>query len=307
MVLRHFISVRCLSRSATLLCMSLWLSACGSITSTRTVTVDSGQTWAVLPIENLSTTPMAGHTVATLLETQLRRRGVNRLEIYPEDKPETLAALLDGRARSLKAGNWALSGGFRYAVTGTVSEWHYKSGTDKEPAVGVNLKLIDVPTGDVLWQANAARTGWGYANLSRVGGRLVADMVDELRIRQQSINNTVATANTPSFPSFSASEPANRTNVVEEYSIDTTQAASGQGSLEISIPGLGAALDEPSNSAGDSIEVLEAVGSENTDQVLPSGRLRVPGATYSSTSIPSPEASTHPIGETFTPGKDPGN
>ena len=307
-----------ISRIAIASGLLLLISACSSVTSTRSVIVDSGQTWAILPIENISTTPMAGHTVATLIETQLRKRGVNVLEIYPEERPETLAALLDGRARTIKAASWARSSGFRYAVTGTVSEWHYKSGTDKEPAVGVNLKLVDVPTGDVLWQANSARTGWGYANLSRVGSRLVADMVDQLKIRRQSINNTVAysgqpsiqAANSPSVDSLSYTTP-----VIPEP--DSSYVAPSTGPVEISIPGLGAALPDDGitgsdiSETGESIEQPQSIGSTPPDIRLPSGRLLIPGAEYRNTGAPGvavgSEVETLLSDQPSNPGIAPGN
>ena len=142
----------------------LILSACKSLTSTPAVTVDSGQSWAMLPIENLSTTPLAGQKAAALVETRLRGRGVVNLQSYPEKQPASLAALLDGNFQAREASQWARTAGFRYAISGVVSEWHYKSGSDKEPAVGLTLKVIDLPTGQVLWQAAASRTGWGYSN-----------------------------------------------------------------------------------------------------------------------------------------------
>ncbi len=298
----------------------LLVSACSSITSTRTVTVDSGQSWAVLPIENLSTTPMAGHKVATLVETQLRKRGVNRLEIYPEERPETLAALLDGRARTVKAASWALNSGFRYAITGSVSEWHYKSGTDKEPAVGVNLKLVDVPTGAVLWQANAARTGWGYANLSRVGSRLVADMVGELRIRQQSIGNTVASNNALSIRAATETIINNTTyptsGVDESVSPFTTQDIPPQvvpqdtGPIEISIPGLGAALADEAVIPSDTVLNSGSLDTLQAEMPIPSGRLRIPGAdsALSETTVSTSEApaetqlSIEPLNTAITSG-----
>jgi len=163
------------------------LASCSSITSTPTVTADSGQRWALLPIENLSTTPLAGEKAATFLETRLRRRGVSTLQIYPDSEPATLAALLDGKARFRKANKWARDTGFRYAITGAVTEWHYKTGADKEPVVGLNLKLIDIPTGQVLWQATGSRIGLGFTNLSRTANKVVADLVAQMNIRRQSV------------------------------------------------------------------------------------------------------------------------
>ena len=42
----------------------------------------------------------------------------------------------------------------------------------------MNLKLVDVSSGDVLWQGNAARTGWGYANLPALADTVIADLLE---------------------------------------------------------------------------------------------------------------------------------
>jgi len=191
------------------------LAGCSSITSTSAVTADSGQRWALLPIENLSTTPLAGEKAATFLETQLRRRGVVTLQIYPDSEPATLAALLDGKARSRKASQWARDTGFRYAITGAVTEWHYKTGADKEPAVGLNLKLIDIPTGQVLWQATGSRIGLGFTNLSRTANKVVADLVGQMNIRRQSVPVAVVASTAGDDIAVEAAVDATADNTVD--------------------------------------------------------------------------------------------
>lgn len=181
---------RCVS--AMLLCAVGVLSGCKSITSTPGVVADSGQRWALLPIENLSVTPLAGERASNLIETQLRRRGVALLANYSDaatNVQQDLSTLLNSKAEIAKAQHWARSNGYRYAVTGSVNEWHYKTGTDKEPAVGLNLKVIDLPTGRVIWQATGSRTGWGYSNLARIGEKVTDDLVSEMSIKRQSVVN----------------------------------------------------------------------------------------------------------------------
>lgn len=192
--------IRCKNRSryrrcvsAMLFCALPILSGCKSITSTPSVVADSGQRWALLPIENLSVTPLAGERASNMIETQLRRRGVALLANYSDaaaNVQQDLSTLLNSKAEISKAQQWARSNGYRYAVTGSVNEWHYKTGTDKEPAVGLNLKVIDLPTGMVIWQATGSRTGWGYSNLARIGEKVTNDLVSEMSIKRQSVVNT---------------------------------------------------------------------------------------------------------------------
>jgi len=236
------------------------LSGCKSLTSTPAVTVDSGQLWAMLPIENLSTTPLAGQKAASLVETRLRGRGVVNLQTYHEPQPASLAALLDGGSQAREASQWARSAGFRYAVTGVVSEWHYKSGSDKEPAVGLTLKVTDLPTGQVLWQAAGSRTGWGYSNLSRIGDKVVADLIGRLKIRRQS-------------------DPA--VNVAQvTYPVSQTPASAAVAANKGLTPS--AATLKSKTSAKSSPYVSDELtgDSERVDPNVLSQRLKIPGAEY---------------------------
>jgi len=113
----------------------------------------------------------------------LRSRGIGDLALYQPKTASTLVALLDDGTQLDDAISWARTSGARYGLTGTVHEWHYKSGPDKEPAAGLSLKLIDFHTNDIVWQASGARTGWGYASLSSIGAKVVDGLLKEFRLR----------------------------------------------------------------------------------------------------------------------------
>ena len=164
----------------SLFCLSL--TACSTLTSTGPVSLERGGSWVILPVRNLSVTPQAGEMVQTLMETELRSRGVGDLVMYQPESNSTLVALLDDSDEIDDATNWGRESGARYGLTGTVHEWHYKSGPDKEPAAGLSLKLIDFDTNRVVWQASGSRTGWGYANLSSVGAKLIDGLLEEFRL-----------------------------------------------------------------------------------------------------------------------------
>lgn len=168
-----------LSLNAALLCL---LIGCGSMTSTPTVVATANDQWVLLPLKNLSTTPLAGEKVLALAETQLRARGVTQISSFSPTDNLSLVSLLDNSEQQEKARNWSRESGARYALTGTVHEWHYKLGADREPAVGLSMKLIEVSTGNVLWQGSASRTGWGYSNLSGVGDKVVRELLQKVRI-----------------------------------------------------------------------------------------------------------------------------
>ncbi len=159
------------------------VSACSSMSSTPRVSANSADRWAVLPINNLSVTAQADAQAQTLVETHLRARGVSSIDTYAPIRQVSLRDLLDPATEMNSAIEWAQRSGYRYGITGSVNEWHYKSGADKEPSVGMSLKLVDIYTRDVLWQGNASRTGWGYANLSAVADDVIRELLEEVQLR----------------------------------------------------------------------------------------------------------------------------
>jgi hypothetical protein len=68
-------------------------------------------------------------------------------------------------------------------MTGAVDEWRYKVGVDGEPAVGLVLQVIDLGTGNVVWTATGARSGWSREALSAVGQKLMRDLLGDLSLR----------------------------------------------------------------------------------------------------------------------------
>lgn len=157
-------------------------TGCSTLTSTPAVSADAAQGWALLPFNNLSDSPQADSQALIMLETQLRTRGVRQIAAYAPLQTVSLRTLLDPARQLTDAMDWATQSGYRYALTGTINEWNYRSGADKEPVVGMNMKLVDLSTGDVLWQANAARTGWGYASLPALADKVIADLLEGVHV-----------------------------------------------------------------------------------------------------------------------------
>lgn len=166
-----------------LIAISMLVGACGTMTTTGSVVVNGKSAWALLPMQNYSTTPRAETSLKSIVETRLRARGIARLVAVDSQSSLSLVGLLDQSAHGQTALVQAREQGFRYALTGSVHEWHYKSGPDREPVVGISLKVLDLETDQVVWQGSAARSGWGYGNLASVADRLVRDMLKEVRIQ----------------------------------------------------------------------------------------------------------------------------
>ncbi|MEJ2481123.1 MAG: hypothetical protein P8Y78_13365, partial [Acidihalobacter sp.] len=137
--------------------------------------------WVLLPIENYSQTPQAGSRAEAIARTLLARRGL-KMANYQQPKGNGGLPVLDEQRRYQQAYDWAKAQGFRYAVTGSVEEWHYKSGLDGEPAVGLSLRVIDVQSGATLWSASGAKTGWGYQSAAGTAIKLMNGLLGGLRL-----------------------------------------------------------------------------------------------------------------------------
>lgn len=169
--------------TSVLIVASILLTACETMTVSKPVAVSVGEKWALLPIQNLSKTPLAGNRAKSLVETHLRARGVRNLEIYTAAPDQSIMALLDDAGQLDTAKKWAKDNGYAYGITGSVEEWQYKNGLDNEPSVGLTLKFINLLSDEVMWVASASRTGWGYNNLSNVASKTIEEILAEVRFQ----------------------------------------------------------------------------------------------------------------------------
>lgn len=161
----------------------LLLSGCATVSRTSSPVLEKKVKWALLPMENNTETPQAGFRMEALTESILRIKGAQPLEKYPANL--TQGGLFEpADAKTVEAATaWAKQSGARYAVTGTVNEWRYKTGVDGEPAVGVTLKIIDLQNRQIIWDAAGARTGWGREAVSAVAQKLLEDLADGISLK----------------------------------------------------------------------------------------------------------------------------
>jgi TolB-like protein len=168
-----------------LLLLAIGTAGCTVMDRSRgnTVPLEAGARWVILPLANHTETPQAGLRAEVILESLLRQRGLQSLE-RPPTLPvnDLMGEAPEGKPRQ-DAQRWAAEQGIRYAITGAVDEWRYKVGVDGEPAVGVVLQLIDLKSGNVVWTATGAKSGWSREALSAVGQKLMRDMLGDLAQR----------------------------------------------------------------------------------------------------------------------------
>lgn len=166
-------------RRALLVPLTLLAGACSTLEHSPAVPLDRQASWVILPVLNQSDTPQAGLRLESLLDNQLRSKGIQALQRYPAEPAADL--LLDPRESKLQAqaAQWAREQGARYGITGAVNEWRYKTGVDGEPAVGFTLQIVSLQDGKVLYSASGARTGWSREALAAVAQKLTRDMLDQ--------------------------------------------------------------------------------------------------------------------------------
>lgn len=145
------------------------------------VNLDAKARVALLPLANATEVPQAQDRVGAIVGSLLRQKGLEDLVVYPQKLPDNP---LEGApvVTPEQALEWARKQDARYAITGTVTEWRYKTGVDNEPAAGVMLQLHELPSGRVIWSASGGRTGWGYQGLAAVGQAQIADLLSGMTV-----------------------------------------------------------------------------------------------------------------------------
>ena len=170
--------------------LAIMLSACSVQQSTEgsgnnaamPATLPADAKFALLPLLNVSQTPMASERVETILASLLHSKGVESLSVYPAQLSASVMTILDEGGRYSTALKWAMKEDFDYLITGSVEEWRYKAGLDGEPAIGITLKILDAKGQKVLWTATGARSGWGREAASMTAHEVLSDLLDSLEL-----------------------------------------------------------------------------------------------------------------------------
>lgn len=166
-----------------LLASLLSLSACSSYQVPDSPPFAADSSWAIMPMVNNSSTPLAAEKAEQILSAQLYAKGINPV-MYPADEPSDLASILDNSAKRKKARAWLAGQNVDYVITGSVEEWHYKSGLDGEPAVGITLEVLSARSKTTYWRATGTRGGWGRESVSGTGHIVIKELLDGLNIEQ---------------------------------------------------------------------------------------------------------------------------
>ncbi|MDD4952888.1 MAG: CsgG/HfaB family protein [Desulfovibrionaceae bacterium] len=139
---------------------------------------------AVPPLANLTSHPQAGRIVGEILATELYSVPSFRITEPPGQGPAGLDEDLELAMDTAAAQKLGRELGVDTVVYGSVGEFRYKRGVDQSPAVGLNLRMIDVPTGRVLWAASMSGTSSGLFgqndSLNELAQRVCAKAVSSM-------------------------------------------------------------------------------------------------------------------------------
>jgi TolB-like protein len=130
---------------------------------------------AVAPFYNYTQTPLAGYSAAAIATVLLKNHGFQAKELVSNPQKD---ALLEDQQQSRK--EWiqkASSAGYQYLLTGEVTEWHYKTGIDAQPVVGLVVQLIDTKNGEVRYSSSGSKDALPHGSISSAAQTLLDKML----------------------------------------------------------------------------------------------------------------------------------
>ncbi|MEF1311864.1 hypothetical protein QTO01_17365 [Vibrio mytili] len=170
-------------KNILLITLSMILFSCSNYQIPDSPTFSAASSWAIMPMINNANTPMAAEKAEQLVATQLYAKGIRTIR-YPATNNTDLRSVLDSSVKQQNAQAWLANQSVDYVITGSIEEWHYKSGLDGEPAVGLTLEIQSAKTGEVRWRASGSRVGWGRESITGTGQVVIEKLLDGMVVTQ---------------------------------------------------------------------------------------------------------------------------
>ncbi len=147
-------------KKVVLVIISLVLLSCSSMVENVQRGLEKGPTFAVIPFENNTETPLAGLRVASIAEGVASSKGYNVKRVMAYEQKEYTQEDIMNIINTLKDKN------IDYVITGSVNEFRYKAGIDGEPAVSITLRIFSLKEDKWVYVATASRSGWYFQSVS---------------------------------------------------------------------------------------------------------------------------------------------
>lgn len=161
---------------SNLLVIVFLMVSCSTATQGQYKPLSASAKMVVLPFENNTETPYAGLRASSIARGVLASQGFNVDRLTYKQKEYTAEEIKNLMEISK-------SKGYKYAVVGTVNEWRYKTGIDGEPAVSLTMRIVDLDTGETVWNGVSSKSGWGYKSIGVLAQEIIEDLVDSIEIK----------------------------------------------------------------------------------------------------------------------------
>ncbi len=157
------------------ICLTFGLGGCStSGSATReAISVDLG-TVAIIPFENLSSEPNAGLIIMRNMNSAFRK--YTKLDMIDMDIMRARLEASEGEYIAPRKIGESLE--VDTVITGAVTEYRYVYGAGEQPVIGLNVQIISVKTGEVLWSEQASSSG----NLSWIREESLAEVAESISI-----------------------------------------------------------------------------------------------------------------------------
>jgi len=116
----------------------------------------------VFEFNNYTATPDAGKRAANIAVGVLQAKGYKVYDFVNHKRPE-------GKISDIKS-----TYGADFILEGGVSEWRYKTGIDGEPAVAIQLRLINTENNNVEWSSTGSTHSWGNSSIGSVALSMIS-------------------------------------------------------------------------------------------------------------------------------------
>ena len=139
--------------------------------------------WAVLPFANNTEAKNVTMQVERILMVQLPSKGVESARLYPEAQLTTASDTLSGAHKIQSGKQWAKQNGISFGIAGEIHEWDYDD--TGRPKVALNLVVVDVRTGEVIWNSDGSSEGRQGESLYDISRVLMSDLLQSLPINRR--------------------------------------------------------------------------------------------------------------------------
>ncbi|WP_252177684.1 hypothetical protein [Endozoicomonas sp. 4G] len=139
--------------------------------------------WAVLPFVNHSKASNVTTQVERILMVNLPSQGIEEARLYPESEVTTASKSLASAHRYQNGKQWALQNDISFAIAGEIFEWYYDD--TGRPKVAMGLTVIDIRSGEVIWDTNGASEGQQGDDVYDISRSLISDLLQSLPINRR--------------------------------------------------------------------------------------------------------------------------